>query len=478
MKLGRVEEEFLKHIIEDGFIREGRADFCWVDLQRWMKGKLTGTRTSRRKINIILKRLLHRGLTQSLKTGEEAPPLLQGKLQLFKLTEKGLETAKQAYLESYSEKIVKSVLAGIHKPTTTITEIQTLILRNLQQHKLKDSQQIFNQKDIEKVFTKDRIARILKRAGLKPKKDTTGRMIWVNPISGYISEAEISIPTETIAKTFKDAWGTEACGVNGTLSVSFSGGASVNKPGLSLFQFPNLTPLNGVEDGEQNPKNWMPRLGRRHFRVPEGGRWLFRVSSVAAMLGVTPRAVRKLIEEGKVNAVRLGRRFFIPYDKAMRLIREKIERLKARGIEPKQGVHYAWPARIWWDRIYRWPHVMVGDQDWTMDVWRHAFNSFNFTCDLENIALFTLSFIFGHCYLEKLCRLRQAKHIKRDPWAKEASPINYLTKIDIQEIFGYVLPRRLAEKIKGALEVIYGSQRKFPAFCQPGWLRLRLSRSL
>lgn len=62
-------------------------------------------------------------------------------------------------------------------------------------------------------------------------------------------------------------------------------------------------------------------------QVPK--RDLYKVSEVAHLLSVTPQAIYKWIDEGKVKAIELGPR-------ALRIAHAEVERLKAKGFEQEK----------------------------------------------------------------------------------------------------------------------------------------------
>ena len=63
-------------------------------------------------------------------------------------------------------------------------------------------------------------------------------------------------------------------------------------------------------------------------QVPK--RDLYKVSEVAHLLSVTPQAIYKWIDEGRVKVIELGPR-------AMRISHAEVERLKSEGLEKEKA---------------------------------------------------------------------------------------------------------------------------------------------
>jgi len=59
--------------------------------------------------------------------------------------------------------------------------------------------------------------------------------------------------------------------------------------------------------------------------VPEGaGRRLWSIDDTAHTLGISSRHLRDLVSQGKVRAVRLGRRVLVPRDELDRVAKEGV----------------------------------------------------------------------------------------------------------------------------------------------------------
>ena len=144
-----------------------------------------------KKVNRVIRRLVRSGLATLHQAHSFAP--------VYRLTEKGYSLAKKTWLQRNFKAILDNALKQIREPAAPMSEIKARIHHQLAYY-TRDQKPIFTQQDIETVFTKDKIAKTLKQAGLQLKRvGKRGERIWVNPAGKPLSETNVFTREEELA---------------------------------------------------------------------------------------------------------------------------------------------------------------------------------------------------------------------------------------------------------------------------------------